>query len=106
MVGIILYATPNAGSPSPNPLNVIASAMWGVAYLIVGTMGFHFLAVMFGAPLLSKVDETLMFSFCMSALAVFPGGCVFGADWRKAVKFYLNLEPASPLVCCVCGSLC
>lgn len=46
----------------------------------LGSIGYHFLAILFGADIFSKFEETYMFALLMSTLTVFPLCLNFGVS--------------------------
>ena len=66
-------------------LDAVALATRGVLGLFWGTLCFHVLAVLMGAPPLSRFSHTLSWAVLMASVTAVPACCRFGAA-----------DPASP----------
>ncbi|CAG8433382.1 8108_t:CDS:2 [Ambispora gerdemannii] len=57
-----------------------------VGITLFGAFFFHIIAVLFGAPLLNKVENTWLFAIYVSLLAIFPSACALrdnGPAWAR-----------------------
>ncbi|XP_014682034.1 PREDICTED: phosphatidylinositol-glycan biosynthesis class F protein-like isoform X2 [Priapulus caudatus] len=49
----------------------------------VGTVLIYTVTVLFGAPLLNKQEETILFSLLLASCAILPGCCIFTTNWNR-----------------------
>lgn len=77
--------------------------------LILGTLTFHCIAVLFGAQFVNSVAETFHFALLLSATTILPSLCVLGVHFTTWVRVYSqnspDLGPESILYCSTIGSL-
>ncbi|XP_031549097.1 phosphatidylinositol-glycan biosynthesis class F protein-like [Actinia tenebrosa] len=74
---------------------------------IVGscTLIFYVIAVLYGAPFLSKTDETMMLGLVMAVLCFLPPCCILGANldvlYRIFISNWLECTAESYFQCCM-----
>ncbi|CAG8471423.1 7503_t:CDS:2 [Ambispora leptoticha] len=57
-----------------------------VGITLLGSFAFHLIAVLFGAPLFSQIENTWLFAIYVSLLAIFPSACALrenGPAWAR-----------------------
>ncbi|XP_074662271.1 GPI ethanolamine phosphate transferase, stabilizing subunit-like isoform X1 [Tubulanus polymorphus] len=59
----------------------------------MGTIIYHAIAILFGAPVFEQMEETYYFSILLSATTVLPSCCVLGASLSEWRRLYLELKP-------------
>ncbi|XP_021378710.1 phosphatidylinositol-glycan biosynthesis class F protein-like [Mizuhopecten yessoensis] len=77
--------------------------------LILGSIGYHCIAVLFGAPFINSVAETFHFALLLTVTTVFPSLCVLGINFSNWVRVYAQNSPdvgaESILYCASVGSI-
>jgi len=87
---------------------ILLSNWNGLLGLLIGTLIFHFLAIMFGAPLIENWQKTALWSAWMSCLMLFPASCLVGPSftaWNNLFSFHKTQNVVETL-CCFSGLGC
>ncbi|XP_060070612.1 phosphatidylinositol-glycan biosynthesis class F protein-like [Ylistrum balloti] len=61
--------------------------------LILGSVNFHCIAVLFGAPFITSVAETFHFALLLTTTTVLPSLCVLGINFSTWVRVYAQNCP-------------
>ncbi|XP_037087952.1 glycosylphosphatidylinositol anchor biosynthesis protein 11-like isoform X2 [Pollicipes pollicipes] len=64
--------------------------------VVASTLVFGCIAIIFGAPLLSDIENTLLFGLLLSALAVYPTALTSGGSVTKIVDSFVDFVGESP----------
>ncbi|KAL6043107.1 Glycosylphosphatidylinositol anchor biosynthesis protein 11 [Balamuthia mandrillaris] len=78
-------------SPS---LHTSTGILRGISGLLWGSLFFHFLGVMFGAPLIEDAGRTFLWAVLMATLVALPAACFLGFDPRRLVLITV-FDPSS-----------
>ncbi|KAL6075518.1 Glycosylphosphatidylinositol anchor biosynthesis protein 11 [Balamuthia mandrillaris] len=81
-------------SPS---LHTSTGILRGLSGLFWGSLFFHFLGVMFGAPLIEDAGRTFLWAVLMATLVALPAACFLGFDPRRLVLITV-FDPSSSAI--------
>jgi len=90
------YCKVHSSSSPTTIIAIVNLVINGILGGVVGTLIFHAVAILFGAPFVQDWDRTLLWSALMSSLAIVPASCIIGTQWDGWLHFLsLPLDNAS-----------
>lgn len=93
-----------------HPKFQVANILKSLCLFVLGTIAFHIISVLYGAPLTSQVEETSHYAALLSVNTVLPACMILGPNMETWIRVFLYKSPENPLesslcISCVCSIL-